>query len=268
MASSEKNGILARLWAQLVHSWMFIAFFIGFFVFWEWSVVLFEIPRFILTPPSVIVSKGWADLDRLFYYTYVTGLEVVIGYTVAIVLALPLGLAIAFSSILRRTLYPFIVCIEMVPKIAFAPLFISWLGFGLLPKVIIVFLVCFFPIVLNAILAFNSLSEELTRFSRSTGASGLRTFFKIRLPAAMPQCFVGFKYAAINATVGAAIAEFIGSDEGLGFYIQIVTGNMRPDLAFAGIFFLTALGLALFGCVTLAERLLIPWHISVRRGRH
>ena len=267
MASSEAMGILARLQAKLVQSWMFIAFFIGFFLFWEWSVVLFDIPRFILTPPSVIVQKGWADLDRLLYYTYVTGLETVLGYVIAIVLALPLGLAIAFSSILRRTIYPFIVCIEMVPKIAFAPLFISWLGFGLLPKVIIVFLVCFFPIVLNAILAFNSLSEELSRFSRSTGAGTLKTFFKIRLPAAMPQCFVGFKYAAINATVGAAIAEFIGSDEGLGFYIQIVTGNMRPDLAFAGIFFLTLLGLALFGCVTLAERLLIPWHISVRRTR-
>ena len=265
MVSSDRPAIATRLTGWFARSWMFLAFFAGFFVFWEWSIVLFDIPRYILTPPTLIVEKGWADIDRLVYYTYVTGLETVIGYVLAVVIALPLGLAIAFSSILRRTIYPFFVCIEMVPKIAFAPLFISWLGFGLLPKVIIVFLVCFFPIVLNAILAFNSLSEELTRFSRSTGAGPLRTFVKIRLQAAMPQCFVGFKYAAINATVGAAIAEFIGSDEGLGFYIQIVTGNMRPDLAFAGIFFLTALGLALFGLVTLAERLLIPWHISVRR---
>ena len=111
-------------------------------------------------------------------------------------------------------------------KIAFAPLFISWFGFGLMPKVIIVVLVCFFPIVLNAILAFNSLSNELTLFYKSTGANTLKTFFKIRLPAALPQCFVGFKYAAINATVGAVIAEFIGSDKGLGFYISIVTGNI------------------------------------------
>ena len=154
----------------------------------------------------------------------------------------------------------------MTPKIAFAPLFISWLGFGLLPKVIIVFLVCFFPIVLNAILAFSSLSEELERFCRSTGAHWARVFWKVRLPAAMPQCFVGFKYAALNATVGATIAEFIGSDQGLGFYIQITTGNMRPDLAFGGIFLLTFLGLTMFALVTLAERLLIPWHISVRRN--
>jgi NitT/TauT family transport system permease protein len=244
---------------------MFIAFFVCFFLFWEWSIVLFDIPRYILTPPSVVVEKGWADIDRLIYYSYITGLETVLGYVIAVALGLPLGLAIAFSSILRRTIYPFFVCIEMVPKIAFAPLFISWLGFGLLPKVIIVFLVCFFPIVLNAILAFNSLSNELTQFCRSTGAGAWRAFFKVRLPAALPQCFVGFKYGAINATVGAAIAEFIGSDQGLGFYIQIVTGNMRPDLAFAGIFFLTLIGLLLFGCVTLAERLLIPWHISVRR---
>jgi NitT/TauT family transport system permease protein len=268
MVSSESPGLFVRLWAWLVRSWMFIAFFAGFFLLWEGSVVFFEIPRYILTPPSLIVQKGWADLDRLLYYTYVTGSETVIGYVISIVIGLPLGLAIAFQPILRRTIYPFFVSLEMVPKIAFAPLFISWLGFGLLPKIIVVILVCFFPIVLNAILAFNSLSEELERFCRSTGAGFWRTFFRIRLPAAMPQCFVGFKYAAINATVGATIAEFIGSDEGLGFYIQIVTGNMRPDLAFAGIFFLTLLGLALFGCVTLAERLFIPWHISVRRTKN
>ncbi len=268
MASSKAWGALARIRRLLAQSWMFIAFFIGFFLFWEYAIEWFDVPRYILTPPSVIVTKGAADLPRLIDYTLITGLETVLGYLLAIVLALPIGLSIAFSSILRRTIYPFFVCIEMVPKIAFAPLFISWLGFGLLPKVIIVFLVCFFPIVLNAILAFNSLTEELSRFSRSTGANAWTTFIKIRLPAALPQCFVGFKYAAINATVGAAIAEFIGSDQGLGFYIQIVTGNMRPDLAFAGIFFLTLLGLCLFGVVTLAERLLIPWHISVRRTSH
>ena len=266
MASFDPRRAAAMLTRSLRQSWMFVAFFVAFFLFWEYSVEWFSIPLYILPPPSLIVDKGWADLPRLLAYTWVTAVEVVLGYAIAVVAAVPLGLAIAFSSVLRRTLYPFLVCIEMVPKIAFAPLFISWLGFGLLPKVIIVFLVCFFPIVLNAILAFGSLSDELARFTRSTGAGAMRAFMKVRLPAALPQCFVGFKYAAINATVGAAIAEFIGSDKGLGFYIQIVTGNMRPDLAFAGIFFLTLVGLALFGLVTLAERLLIPWHVSVRRA--
>jgi len=273
-ASSDapaRRGVLERLrpfLALLARSWMFIAFFVGFFLFWEYSIDLFSIPRYILPRPTEIVRNASADIPRLIEYTYVTGAEAVIGYLLAVVMAVPLGLAIAFSSILRRTIYPFFVSLEMTPKIAFAPLFISWLGFGMLPKVIIVILVCFFPVVLNAILAFGSLSDELENFCRSTGAGPLRAFLKVRLPAAMPQCFVGFKYAAINATVGATIAEFIGSDQGLGFYIQIVTGNMRPDLAFAGIFLLTILGLVLFGLVTLAERLIIPWHISVRRARH
>ncbi len=258
-------GLLRRVGRRISESWLFLAFFAGFFLFWEFSIDWFDIPRYILPKPSEIIVKSSADFERLLYYTYITGAEAVLGFVIAVAVAVPLGLAIAFSSVLRRTIYPFFVSIEMVPKIAFAPLFISWLGFGLLPKIIISFLVCFFPIVLNAILAFGSLSEELTRFSQATGARAYTTFIKLRLPAAMPQCFVGFKYAAINATVGATIAEFIGSDQGLGFYIQIVTGNMRPDLAFAGIFLLTLLGLSLFGAVTLAERLLIPWHISVRR---
>ena len=262
-----RTGSFAWLLGAVLRSWLFIAFFVGFFVVWELAIDLFAIPRYILPKPSEIVTRSWADVDRLLYYTWITGAEAFLGYVLAVVIAIPLGLSIAFSSVMRRTVYPFFVSLEMTPKIAFAPLFISWLGFGLLPKVIIVVLVCFFPIVLNAILAFTSLGEELERFCRSTGAGPLRAFLKVRLPAALPQCFVGFKYAAINATVGATIAEFIGSDQGLGFYIQIVTGNMRPDLAFAGIFLLTLLGLALFGLVTLVERLVIPWHISVRRHR-
>jgi NitT/TauT family transport system permease protein len=226
----ESHAVGGRVTRWISNSWLFLVFFAGCILFWQFSIDIFEIPRYILPKPTTIVEKGWADIDRLIYYTYITGSETVIGYAIAVVAAVPLGLAIAFSSFLRKTLYPLCVSIEMVPKIAFAPLFVSWLGFGLLPKVIIVILVW------------------------------------VRLPAAMPQCFVGFKYAAINATVGATIAEFIGSDQGLGFYIQIATGNMRPDLAFAGIFFLTALGLVIFGCVSLAERLLIPWHISVRRS--
>jgi NitT/TauT family transport system permease protein len=250
---------------RLSRSLVFPLFFAGLIVAWELSIGLFHIPRYILPAPSEVIESARADFALLLRYMVVTTSETVLGYAVAIVVALPLGLAIAFSAALRRTVYPTLVSLEMVPKIAFAPIFISWLGFGLLPKVIIVFLVCFFPIVLNAVAGFLSLSEELTRFTRASGAGVLRAFFKIRLPAALPQIFVGFKYAAMNASVGATIAEFIGSDQGLGFYIQISTGNMRPDLAFAAIFLLAILGLGMFGLVTLAERLLIPWDISQRR---
>ena len=175
--ASSKNKLTGFL-KWIASGWMLILFFVLFFLFWEYSIPLFDVPRYILPAPSEIVQKGSADIDKLIYYTGVTGLETIIGYAIAIILGLGFGIAISFSSILRRTLYPFFVSIEMTPKIAFAPLFISWFGFGLLPKVIIVVLVCFFPIVLNAILAFNSLSNELTLFHRSTGANTIKTFLK------------------------------------------------------------------------------------------
>jgi NitT/TauT family transport system permease protein len=234
---------------------------------WQQAIEWFAVPAYILQRPSDIVVNAWADLPRLLSYTLVTAGETLLGFVAAIALGVPVGLFIVFCGIARRTLYPLLVSLEMVPKIAFAPLFIAWLGFGLMPKIIVVFLVCFFPVVLNAIAGFASLSEELTRFCIASGATAWRSFIKLRLPAALPQCFVGFKFAAVNATVGATIAEFIGSDRGLGFYIQIQTGNMRPDLAFAGIFLLTLLGLALFGGVTLIERIMIPWDIAQRRTR-
>jgi NitT/TauT family transport system permease protein len=255
--------MLRRL-ARLVTFPIFLALLI---LFWQESISWFSIPAYILQRPSDIVINAWADLPRLLNYTLVTAWETLLGFVVAIVIGVPIGLLIVASGLARRTLYPLLVSLEMVPKIAFAPLFIAWLGFGLLPKMIVVFLVCFFPVVLNAIAGFSSLSEELNRFCAATGASAWRAFIRLRLPAALPQCFVGFKFAAVNATVGATIAEFIGSDRGLGFYIQIQTGNMRPDLAFAAIFLLTLLGLALFGLVTLAERLIIPWDIAQRRSR-
>jgi NitT/TauT family transport system permease protein len=245
----------------------FPLFLAALIMLWQASIGWFAVPAYILQRPSDIVLNAAADLPRLLSYTLVTGGETLIGFVAALLAGVPLGLAIATSGLLRRTIYPLCVSLEMVPKVAFAPIFIAWLGFGLLPKIVVVFLVCFFPVVLNAIAGFGSLSEELVRFGATTGATAWRNFCKLRLPAALPQCFVGFKFAAINATVGATIAEFIGSDRGLGFYIQIQTGNMRPDLAFAAIFILALLGLALFGAVTLAERATIPWDIAQRRSR-
>ncbi len=243
------------------------AFALLLFAAWEALVRGLAVPLYILPPPSAVLYQLGRNLPRIAEYTLVTGGETLAGFLVAVGVGVPLSMAVAFSNVLRRTFYPLAVTLEMVPKIAFAPLFVTWFGFGILPKVIIVFLVCFFPILLNGILAFSSLPTELGRLALSTGAGPLRTFRHVRLPAALPQLFVGIKGAAVNATVGATISEWIGGDAGLGYYIQIATGDLRMDLAFAIIIVLAALGLALFGAVTLIERLLIPWHISQRGAR-
>ena len=236
----------------------------AFFLIWEGVVRLFQVPLYIVPPPSAVLYQLWRNLPRIAEYTLVTGGETLGGFLIAVALGVPMALAIAFSRVLRQTLFPVAVTLEMVPKITFAPIFVTWFGFGYLPKLIIVFLVCFFPVLLNGILAFSSLPTELDRLCRSTGATAWRTFWNVRLQAALPQLFVGIKGAAINATVGATISEWIGGDAGLGYYIQIATGDLRMDLAFAIIIVLAMLGLALFGAVALLERLLIPWHISQR----
>lgn len=231
---------------------------------WEAAVRFFDIKAYILPTPSAIAVQFVRNIGRIFDYTLVTAFESLAGLALAILVGVPLALMVAFSPFLRRTLYPEAVTLEMVPKIALAPVFVTAFGFSIGPKIAMVFLVCFFPILLNGVLAFTSLSVELGRFCLSTGAGPLRTFFRVRLPAALPQLFVGLKGAAVNATVGATISEMLGGDAGLGYYIVIALGDVRADLAFAVIFVLAALGLAIFGAVILAERWLIPWHVSQR----
>ncbi|HEY7689292.1 MAG TPA: ABC transporter permease [Dongiaceae bacterium] len=255
----------SRLESWLREAWLPIAFVIALFGIWEACVHVFDIQPYMLPAPSAFFYQLGFRFERIWDYTLVTGSETLAGFLLAVVIGVPLSLVVAFSWVLRRTLYPLAVTLEMIPKIAFAPIMVSWLGFAFSGKVVIVFMVCFFPILLNGILAFTSLSEELLRFARSTGAGALATFFRVRLPAALPQLFVGIKGAAVNATVGATVSEWVGGDAGLGYYIQIASGELRMDIAFAIMIMLAALGLALFFAVVAVERALIPWHISQRR---
>ena len=155
--------------------------------------------------------------------------------------------------------------LQIVPKIAVAPLFIIWFGFGLMPKVLLVFLLSFFPIVVAAMTAFRSIEPEVLELARSTGAGRLRTFRMVQLPHALPALFGGLKVAAALAATAAVVAEFVASDRGLGYLLMEYNGNLDTRMSFAAIFVLSAMGLALYGAVELAERFAIPWHVSRRR---
>jgi len=262
MAEQATSGQEGRKW--VADTLTPVLFGVGCFVLWEAVVQIFQVQRYILPPPSAIFEQFALKFPQIWMHTLVTARETLVGFAVSILFGVPMALLVAFSPLLRRTFYPLAVTLEMVPKIVFAPVFISWWGLGFMPKIYVVVLVCFFPILLNGVLAFTSLSVELGRFCLSTGAGPVRTFFKVRLPAALPQLFVGIKGAAVNATVGATVAEWVGCDAGLGCYIQQAAAEFRLDIAFSFIFMLAALGLLVFWMVTLAERLLIPWHVSQR----
>ena len=238
--------------------------FLVFFLLWEIAVIVFKIRAYLLPAPTEIALALSKYHKELFYALLFTVRSLVLGYIVAVVSGILFSLPVAFSKFIQRAVYPLILFFQVVPKIALAPIFVIWFGFGLPPKIMIVFLLSFFPVLINGIVGLRSIDEEIINLTRSTGARVIDVFFKVRLPSALPTFFAGFKLAAISATIGAIIGEFIGSDSGLGYIILTANGDLQTDYSFAAITVLTVLGLALYYSVEGLERILLPWHISQR----
>jgi NitT/TauT family transport system permease protein len=243
-----------------------VAGFAGFMLLWEAAVRLLRLPEYILPPPTRILIDGFARWPALAEAALYTVQPMLLGFALAVVLGVLIALAITASTMARQAIYPLLVFLQIVPKIAVAPLFIIWFGFGLTPKVLLVFLLSFFPVVVSSMQGFSALESEVGELLRSSGATRLRAFVMVQLPAALPMMFAGFKVAAALAATAAVVAEFVASDRGLGYLLLEYNGNLDTSMCFAAIFVLTALGLALYGAVELGERIAIPWHVSRRRA--
>lgn len=238
----------------------------GVLLLWEVGVRLGGVPAYLLPPPSSIVRRIVSDWRPLLAHTWVTTGEVLAGYVLAVVISIPLAALLARFRPLENALYPLLVASQTVPKVAIAPLLVVWFGFGLLPKVLIVFLICFFPIVVDALIGFRSVPREVLWLSRSMGASQWKTFRKISIPAALPNIFAGLKVASTLAVVGAVVGEFVAADRGLGYQLIVANGVMDVQLSFALLLVLSALGVALHWLLDLLERAALPWHVSQRVG--
>lgn len=232
------------------------------FLLWEGAVIVFDTPLYILPAPTDVWVAFMTQPLRMLENALVTLQIIVAGYAMAILVSIPLALAIAFSRFVQTTLYPLLVTFQIIPKIAIAPLFIVWFGYGFMPKMMLVFLLSFFPIVISAIAGFRSLDDEVRDFARSTGASPWRMFVKIRLPQSLPSIFTGLKVGAAMAATAAVVAEFVGSDAGLGYLILEYNGFIETAKVFAAIILLSIAGLAIYYSVEIVERLAIPWHVS------
>jgi NitT/TauT family transport system permease protein len=230
-----------------------------------WQLAGLKVPRYILPTPLDAFGELWTRGPLLAQHAAITLQEIALGFGLAVLVSVPCGLAVAFSRSVERVVMPVLVFTQLIPKIALAPLFIIWFGFGLFPKVFMTFLLSFFPIVIDAVVGFRSLDQEIIYLTRSMGLSPWQAFRKVRLPHALPNIFAGLKVAITLATVGAIIGEFVGSDRGLGYLLLVAGGDLRTELLFATLIVLTAIGLVLYYLMTLLERLAIPWHIS-RRG--
>ena len=179
-----------------------------------------------------------------------------------IVVGVLLALSFAVSRVIESIVYPQIVFLQIIPKIAIAPLFIIWFGFGFMPKLLLVFLLSFFPIVVSSIAGFKSADRDVMDFARTTGASRLRMFFKISLPQALPHIFTGLKVGAALAATAAVVAEFVASDRGLGYLLLQYNGQLDTPMVFATIVILSLIGLVVYYAVEVLERIAIPWHVS------
>lgn len=233
-------------------------------VAWAGAVKLFHIPDYLLPAPQDVVVRTVSDWQILVRHGVYTLTSVLTGFLASLAIGIPLAFAIVASRTIERIVMPFFVMSQTIPKVAIAPILVVWLGFGILPKIAIVFLISFFPIVVSTVAGLKSVESDMIDLVRSMGASMSRIMIRVRAPSALPHMFAGLKIAICLAVVGAVVGEFVGSDRGLGYLLLISTGSLDGTLIWAALFILIAIGMSLFAIVTKIERLTIPWHVSIR----
>jgi NitT/TauT family transport system permease protein len=229
------------------------------FALWEIAVRGLSVPDYILPSPSVIVTKIAVSWQLLLSNAFVTLEEILLGFGLSVLVAIPLAVAVVYSGIFERVAFPFMVSLQTIPKVALAPILVMWLGYGIMPKIMVAFLISFFPIVINSVIGMRSAEKEMIYLVQSMGASELTTFLKIRLPKALPSIFGGLKVGMGQAVVGATVGEFIAAESGLGYLQLISQVRLDTPLLFAAVVVLSLLGVLLFNVIGLIERLALPW---------
>ncbi|WP_407177264.1 ABC transporter permease [Bradyrhizobium sp. STM 3562] len=236
--------------------------FIALILIWEGATRLFAIPSFLLPSPSAILQTLLATpLSVWLGHIWATLRVALMGYALAIIVSVPLAVALASSRFLSRTLYPLLVVVQSTPIVAVAPIIVVTLGASDLPRVVITFLIAFFPIVVSTVTGLLSTPEELIELSRSLRAGRAREILHVRLPFALPHLFAALKISTTLAVIGAVVAEFVAAGKGLGFFIAFSTSFFKIPTAFAGLVVLVTISLILFRLVGLAQKLLAPWSL-------
>lgn len=226
---------------------------------WQAATLFFSIPAWLLPSPFGIATAMWEWRYDLLSDIGVTLFETIAGFVLALIVAIPIAAALVSSSLIWRAFYPILAGLQSIPKNAIAPILILWFGTGQMSKVIIAFLISFFPIVINAVTGMQSTDSDALALFRSLRANRVQILFRLRLPNSLPFVFAAAKVSITLALVGAVIGEFVGADSGLGYVILVASSQLQTDLAFAAIILLAVIGMALFWSVGLIERLVIPW---------
>jgi NitT/TauT family transport system permease protein len=262
MTDSAGRRLLPRRLAGVKDRLAPLAAFAALLIFWEVACRLFAVPSFLLPMPSGIAHALVATPPEIWAgHIYATLRVVVMGYVLAVLVSVPLAIGITQSRFLARTLYPMLIVVQSTPIVAIAPIIIVTLGASDLPRVVITFLITFFPILVSTVTGLQSTPEELIELSRSLRAGRAREILQVRIPCAVPHLFAALKVSTTLAVIGAVVAEFVAAEKGLGFFIAFSTSMFKLPTAFAGLVALVAISLILFRLVGMLQRWLVPWSL-------
>ncbi|MGE0723875.1 MAG: ABC transporter permease [Alphaproteobacteria bacterium] len=234
---------------------------------WEATVRIFAIPEFLLPAPSLIWTETLSIGPTVVGHTLATLRTTLLGFIVSLAVSLPLAVAITASPLAANAIYPLLVVTQSIPKVALAPILVVVFGAGEISRVLVAFLVAFFPLVISIATGLLAVPPELVELGRSLKATRLKELFRIRLPYAVPFVFSGLKLSITFSVIGAVVGEFVAADRGLGYQILSATAFFRTPIAFGAVIVLSALGIILFQAVVLIERIFFPWSVQEEAGR-
>ncbi|MDB5502596.1 MAG: transporter permease protein [Tardiphaga sp.] len=262
MSETKGRGAVANLLnAAWLRPFLFLIFIV---VAWDLAIRIFRIPAYQIPAPGDVVKVLWTDWPELMSQAWPTTYATVVGFLLSALFGIPVAMLIAGSKTVESYVYPLLVFSQSIPKIAIAPLFVVWFGFGIFPKIISAFLLGFFPVVVSAVQGFKSVDPDMVDLARAMKGSRFSVFCAVNLPHAMPAIFSGLKVSVTLAVVGAVVGEFVGSNSGIGYVLQRSIGTFDLPTMFAALVILALLGVILFWIVDRIEHFVIPWHVSQR----
>ena len=253
------SGIKTTAWSVLV-ALLFLAA-------WEWLPGWWGVPEFVL--PNA--SKTWNELfriygsERLLWHSGITALEVVIGFVLGAALGAAMGYALGLSPQVEAILSPYLLALQIAPKVAFAPLFVMWLGYTIYPKILVAILIVFFPVLINVLTAMRNLDADMINLARSFSATRLQVFFKVQCPATLPSLFSGLRIASTLAVIGVVVGELVGGNMGLGYLLVFFEGQGNTAGVFVVIGALTLIGIVAYYAVVIAENRVLHYLPSAER---
>lgn len=231
---------------------------------WYAAIDFFAVPAYLLPRPEAVVERIYEDFGFLAYHSWVTTYVTLGGFLLSIVIGIPLSIVLVTWRTLERAIMPWLILSQTFPKVALAPLIVVWFGLGIFPKLVVTFLVAFFPIIISTIVGLRSVEREVIELAQSLRATRMQTFWYFRLPLSLPNIFAGLKVSVAFAVVGAVIAEWVGASAGLGYLLLQANASLDTTLLFSILAALMVIGVVLYYSIEFIERAVIPWHNVIR----